>query len=645
MKPADTIRIARAVGCRVIEVSDKGGGPPRVELDCASGWDAARLLLALGREDASDPSVRALAAELGTPRAAHEWVTRHVRFEREAGEVFQGAAVTMGKGEGDCDCHARLLLALLTAMGARARLAFLHRGRGPLHVVAQAFDDGAWRWLETTVPGEYGEHPIAAARRTGKIRPDVGGDMLEATMGAIDLETGHAYELRLATGATRDDVTRALAANGFRLVSLWQNASDLPAEWPPSMRDELASPTRWAVAIYEGAPVCLGLPRDFIQDAQERAPVRVRVTAPSGLYVRSAPSTTGARLGLLAPGDELDVIARGFAATDGAPRGWVQVRAGTIEGFVSEEWIGAVDVAGAKSLETESTPVRWMNDGRGGRFTSDLKVYETPRNPNAGSAWWSDRAWDLFLDMADENGIAPHDLLAVSLHESGLQPFILIPFASLTYWGLFQWNAALWNPIMGIDDAAFAAWKKAGAVSQTAEEQLPFARRYWSHMNRYSRGGKGFAGLTPGALYAFNFVPGNVETLRLNGVDLTPDVVLVSNVPGERFYNKSFWDSNPSLRGPDNRIRVSDLDRVVSKVRSMTLYGLALARLNAARARRGQAPLAPSVPGGAGSGKPPPGGGESSSGAAVVAAAVAAGVVGIGAVGLALSRWLRRRRR
>lgn len=594
MRPADTIRIARAVGCRVIEVSDEGDAP-RVELDCASGWDAARLLLALGREDASDPAVRALAVRLGTPRAAHDWVARHVRFVREPGEIFQGAAVTMAKGEGDCDCHARLLLALLTAMGARARLGFLHRGGGPLHVVAQAFDEGAWRWLETTVPGAYGEHPVTAARRKGRLRPDVGGDMLEATMGAIDLQTGHAYLLRLATGAPRDDVARALATSRFRLVSLWQNASELPADWPPSLRDELPSPTRWAIAIYEGEPVCLGLPRDFIEGAEERPPVRVRVTAPSGLYVRSDPSTTGARLGLLSPGEELDVIARGLPATYGAPMGWVQVRAGTIEGFVSAEWIGAVDVAGAKSLETESTPVRWINDGRGGRFTSDMKTYETPRNHNEGSAWWSDRAWDMWLDLADELGVPAEDLLAVSFHESGLYPWITgkdPQTGKHIAWGLFQLTFR-WNRAAGISDAQFAEWMAQQYVPQTAEEQIPFMRRYWQAMNATFRKGRGFAGLSPGAFYAYNFVPAWVG-------DGSDETILVSRIPSD-FAGRpdaatrvSYYESNQSLdANRDGRVTIADMTAVVRKRQGEPLFRLALARLNAARARRGQPPSTP----------------------------------------------------
>lgn len=151
-------------------------GAPRAigEVECAHGWSAARLLVRLAAEDAQHKYVRELAAPLAalhpSARAAalHAWVRARVRFAPEQGEVFVSPAALLRAGVGDCDDHARTVIALAIAAGIPARLALLSRdGRTPSHAVAQLHDGAAWRWAETTVAANFGEHPIAAARRLG----------------------------------------------------------------------------------------------------------------------------------------------------------------------------------------------------------------------------------------------------------------------------------------------------------------------------------------------------------------------------------------------------------------------------------------------------------------------------------------------
>lgn len=269
MRPDRTRLVAGAVGCAVREVDEEGG--PRVRLACASPWATARLLLELAKEDVREPLIQKFAARIGSLRGdfaanVHTFITRSIRFEREDGEIFQAPMVTIARAAGDCDCHARLAYALLRAGGVAARLAFLHRGRGPLHVLAQAWDvpARAWRWLETTVPGaRYSEHPIVAARRTGVLRSDVSGQMEVVYMGEQVIVTGSVYAMRVgflpneaAEKRPKDKrVAEALARAGFEFGRLIEA---VPLGAPPSARDPVANAkeTMWlrAVAKMPGIP-------------------------------------------------------------------------------------------------------------------------------------------------------------------------------------------------------------------------------------------------------------------------------------------------------------------------------------------------------------------------------------------------------
>jgi hypothetical protein len=162
-------------------------GRVRGVIECRDGWGAARLLVALGAEDRSSEWARELAAEIrrsapsdeAFARAIVAFVKAHLRFVREApgAEVFQSGPYSMLSGEGDCEDHARLVYALAMAGGLPARFAFLHKGGGPTHAVAQLIVDREPRWAETTIDAELGEHPIDAGRRLGILQSR--GDITE----------------------------------------------------------------------------------------------------------------------------------------------------------------------------------------------------------------------------------------------------------------------------------------------------------------------------------------------------------------------------------------------------------------------------------------------------------------------------------
>jgi hypothetical protein len=145
---------------------------------CRDGWHAAELLTALAAEDAKTDGACRLAEEIRELAAGDpDWfairimafVKGHVAFVRDRGEVFSSPGYSLEVGQGDCEDHARLVYALAVAGGLGARLAFLHKGGGPTHAVAQVqtSPEGPWLWAETTVDAGIGEHPIVAARRLG----------------------------------------------------------------------------------------------------------------------------------------------------------------------------------------------------------------------------------------------------------------------------------------------------------------------------------------------------------------------------------------------------------------------------------------------------------------------------------------------
>jgi hypothetical protein len=145
-----------------------------------SPWASAYLLRELSEGDVEDPAVAALAIKIRMagsdgPRGLHAWVKRTVRFATEKVETFQSAAFTAKTGVGDCDDSERLLWAVARAAGIPVRFVFFLQGGQPAHVSAQLHDGASWQWAETSVPAYYGEHPLAALRRLGKVRRDIDG--------------------------------------------------------------------------------------------------------------------------------------------------------------------------------------------------------------------------------------------------------------------------------------------------------------------------------------------------------------------------------------------------------------------------------------------------------------------------------------
>src|SRR5438132_13821301 len=94
-------RAAARSGCKVLTVGvgDVGGRAHSVgRVECANGWGAAKLVLALAIEDSDTDGARELAASLWrslrSRRAYVDAVQRFVRssiaFVRDEGEVFGG---------------------------------------------------------------------------------------------------------------------------------------------------------------------------------------------------------------------------------------------------------------------------------------------------------------------------------------------------------------------------------------------------------------------------------------------------------------------------------------------------------------------------------------------------------------------------
>lgn len=260
-----------------------------------------------------------------------------------------------------------------------------------------------------------------------------------------------------------------------------------------------------------------------------------------------------------------------------------------------------------RPLETSNVTelVKWAKappHRGGGEYTTDLRYWRTAKNHNPDSEWWSDRAWDAWIDMADAVKADPETLLLVAYSESGntLAPWIVgpnkkgEPFA----WGLFQ-ITPIRDTSTGLSKAECDRFRAQNYVPHTAEQQIPYLRRYLEVLNKApehmgGRGGKGFAGLGPGVFYAYNFMPANVRS----GED---SVILVSKNPEDKDsrYPQLYWpkgyEENASLdANRDGRITIGELGALLEPKRRHELFRLAKKRLDEALARRGR--LGPGMP-------------------------------------------------
>jgi transglutaminase-like putative cysteine protease len=181
--PREEIQAAiAATGCVLRDDPIRGG---LACVDCPSYRSRAELVDVLAWRDARyDGRIRQLATAIARGvrldgdrigeqarlcAAVQNAVASRVRYLGEAGDVIQDAWTTWETALGDCDCQARLVLALLRALGVPCDLIAFHRGESILHVCA------AWRapqgrsYLETTLgPAvQLGEHPYLAKLRLG----------------------------------------------------------------------------------------------------------------------------------------------------------------------------------------------------------------------------------------------------------------------------------------------------------------------------------------------------------------------------------------------------------------------------------------------------------------------------------------------
>lgn len=169
----------RAVGAEVLDVQelDTDDGPePAIRARVADSTALLHLLVRRTRRAAESDELGAFAARIREAypteqergRAIHAWVRDTVKFRREPGEVFQGGRFTARVRRADCDCQTILAGGIAKAAGLAVRLVPFYAGPDdPRHVCAQFGHDGRWHWAETTIRAEYGEHPIAAAKRLG----------------------------------------------------------------------------------------------------------------------------------------------------------------------------------------------------------------------------------------------------------------------------------------------------------------------------------------------------------------------------------------------------------------------------------------------------------------------------------------------
>ena len=154
--------------------------------ECESPWDWAELLVKSLDGDERLLSVRMTADAFrdlpysDQPRAVQEFVQRAITYERDRPpedypikipddhpfERFCDPEMTLARGAGDCDDSARLVRAILRALGHPARLVFMGTPTEPQHVVTAIRTHTGWFWLDASLPARAGEHPTDARRRT-----------------------------------------------------------------------------------------------------------------------------------------------------------------------------------------------------------------------------------------------------------------------------------------------------------------------------------------------------------------------------------------------------------------------------------------------------------------------------------------------
>jgi lysozyme len=224
-------RAAKAAGgIRVAEVKSDANGVTNARLvfPDSDPWAAASFLVAVAKEDLGDPMVWRVGLALSAVSASdvdyaarvQAWVQKNIRFQKEPVETFQSSRYTIETRVGDCDCHARLVYALLGVRGIEARFAFLADKDGlPRHVWTQAHVARVWADLETTIPANFAETPLVAAKRLGlRTRTDLVDDGGVRTMAGVAATGETTVGVDLATFAGVVDWPTLAKGVGFALV-------------------------------------------------------------------------------------------------------------------------------------------------------------------------------------------------------------------------------------------------------------------------------------------------------------------------------------------------------------------------------------------------------------------------------------------
>ena len=178
--------VAKAGG-RVVRAETRTTGRverPGLELEFRDNPNAVQFLNGLARLDSTYEPFLTLGAKfvetqrrqnltrLALACKVHDFCKTILRYQPESEETFRSPAITLSMGAGDCDEHAVLLVTLALASGLEAECVgvSIRPGQGISHVCATA--EGYW--AETTIDARFGEHPIAAAKRLGILRSDLG---------------------------------------------------------------------------------------------------------------------------------------------------------------------------------------------------------------------------------------------------------------------------------------------------------------------------------------------------------------------------------------------------------------------------------------------------------------------------------------
>ncbi len=244
-----------------IRYVDSPEGPLCVgTFDTGDNEGAFRLLCEFAVDDVGDAVARSIGLnvhqrfapdEARMAQAIQSYVKKNVAYLPEPVETFQAPWYTLKLGVGDCDDHANLVHAVARNAGLKARIVPVRDKQGRIrHACAQMLVDGVWSWVETTLDADFDEAPKAAANRLkATSRSDISGiegaAMTTVLTGAtIPLRHGVRYRARARVDAPKaltpsSTIAHLFEDSGFTGVTVYTDASTLPADWPGDQREEI----------------------------------------------------------------------------------------------------------------------------------------------------------------------------------------------------------------------------------------------------------------------------------------------------------------------------------------------------------------------------------------------------------------------